>query len=328
MPGSPLASGDESPPDMLPTDDLAPPTPDQSPASGPLQQQAQQQLWAGNGVVPSRVSNDAALEEAIWHRQAAEAEHRHRVAVRPTRFLCTRRPLCVPAQHFCVEEPCWLGCNHGTDGEARSHAAGLLTGRFIFRHVQSVTWSLQYRPQGEGNAAFGMTMPGCDALQEAQAAADRARAAAHRLALERKAEEEQQAAVAAAAAGQLEAAAAAERTAAAAHAAAQQAAAEAGSSGVNLAHLHGVSLLQQDPGSPVRRPTPPPQRITFSEIEPADDAPRVHMAVDSPQRLPPPDAQRKQEAAAGHAQGASPPHLLPPPQPLHHSQQHVRCHCT
>jgi hypothetical protein len=154
------------------------------------------------------------------------------------------------------------------------------------------------------------------ALQEAQAAADRARAAAHRLALERQAEEEQQAAVAAAAAGQLEAAAAAERTAAAAHAAAQRASAEAGSSDIDLAHLHSrVSLLQADPGSPVRLPAPPPQRITFSEIEPADDAPRVHMAVDSPQRLPPLDA------AAGR-----PPPPLPPPQPLHHSQPNV-CRC-
>ena len=122
--------------------------------------------------------------------------------------------------------------------------------------------------------------------------------------------------MAAVAAGQLDAAAAAEATAAAAHAAAQQAAAEAGSSDIDLAHLHGrVSLLQADPGSPARLPAPPPQRITFSEIEPADDAPRVHMAVDSPQRLPPLDVQ-----AAGR-----PPPPLPPPQPLHHSQQHVRC---
>ena len=81
MPGS-LFSGDESPPDAdaAPADDLAPPTPEQSPAAGPLQQQAQQQLWAGDTTI-GRAPTDAALEEAIWHRQAAEAEHRHRVAV-------------------------------------------------------------------------------------------------------------------------------------------------------------------------------------------------------------------------------------------------------
>jgi hypothetical protein len=99
-PGSPVASGDESPPDAdtMPSDDLAPPTPEQSPVAAPLQQHQQQ--WPVDGAI-GKVPTEAALEEATWHRRAAEAEHRRRMAVSQTwsvwMYRCFHGDVCVHA---------------------------------------------------------------------------------------------------------------------------------------------------------------------------------------------------------------------------------------
>ena len=182
MPGSPLVSGDESPPDMVPADDLAPPTPDQSPASGPLQQQGQQQLWSGASAA-GRGPNDAALEEATWHRQAAEAEHRHRVAVRLHGVVQITAAVCHLRMFRGIQ---------GAVGLTTEAAVHLMQGGVCCERlgaVHAAASQLCDSDKAQANLCqSGMTDPAGHWLsaQEAQAAADRARVAAHRLALERR----------------------------------------------------------------------------------------------------------------------------------------------